>query len=179
MSNLLACVMNIITFANIYCLYPAGTLGDRRSLQIAPTGRGQNRQEAWQKYRERGWEMVKYPNWKERGGLRMSTAFRNGLRYVGDRFTWTVPLDMEGVDISSPYFQKPIQDWVSTNSWRLCAPKPGSLDFAKVELCVWSSPSLRWSYILSSDEGYEVRSIRAAEEAIQANREEIDRYART
>ncbi|KAJ7635105.1 hypothetical protein FB45DRAFT_910776 [Roridomyces roridus] len=77
-------VMNIITHASAYSLYPWSTFVTKRALQVGYSMT--NREDGRKKYIKRGWQMS-------------STAptcaeFEEGLRWVGDRHTWTLPLEL-------------------------------------------------------------------------------------
>lgn len=85
--------MNIITYEKAYCLFPYATLEERRALIVATDGPGQG--PAMEKYRERGWEMLLSLSSRERNSRDPSIPF--GFRFLGDRHTWTLPLDLNGV----------------------------------------------------------------------------------
>lgn len=91
--------MNIISYEKAYCLYPRGTLHERRSLlcrsTLLPT-----RPEALEKYRSRGFELIsgrqrRDPEYADEHKLYRS--FPYCTRYVGDPLCWTVALDMDGL----------------------------------------------------------------------------------
>lgn len=112
-----ACVMNFITYSAAYSLFARSTFEDRRSL-IMETSDGHSVPR--QKYRERGWRMV-YGRSKDLSSPNHTpSAFGAMERYVGDRYTWTIPLDVTEFDL--PWLTcraGEVIPIVEANSWRL------------------------------------------------------------
>ena len=85
--------MNVISYEKAYCLFPYATLEERRALIVPSDGPGQ--EPAIEKYKERGWKMLLSLSSRERNASNPSFAL--GPRFMGDRHTWTIPLDLTGV----------------------------------------------------------------------------------
>jgi hypothetical protein len=111
--------MNVITPTHAYSLYPFATFIQRRSLVCSTNGSDQKA--ALQKYRNRGWEMVKSPPVLEL--VSRKTDFKTRTRYVGDRFCWTIKLPgisaaTSGEDgLDEDEFEH--QEIIHTHSWSL------------------------------------------------------------
>lgn len=106
--------MNVVSFENIYSFYPYHTFVKRQALEISTDGHYQ--EAARSKYKERGWKLLQLGPWDERVGYRKWSPFRAGPRFVGDRYTLTIPLDMTGVQMISPHFAGPLRDCLTTYS---------------------------------------------------------------
>lgn len=109
--------MNFITYSAAYSLFPRSTFEDRKSLVVETSdGHAISRQ----KYRDRGWRMVYGRSEDLSSPNHMPSAFGGMERHVGDRYTWTIPLDVSQFEL--PWFTScagkaiPI---VKANSWRL------------------------------------------------------------
>ncbi|KAG2130045.1 hypothetical protein BD769DRAFT_1355817 [Suillus cothurnatus] len=93
------CVMNFITFDAAYSLYPVATFEERNTLQV---------------WRERPFHDLTVVNkYSERGFTWFSTLTASTFsqvssfhasedRTVGDRYTWKVALNIQGVDLRPP-----------------------------------------------------------------------------
>ncbi|KAJ7205021.1 hypothetical protein GGX14DRAFT_569168 [Mycena pura] len=79
------CVMNVITSDRAFALYPWATFVTKEAL-IVDTVR--NQQAGRQKYTDRGWTMIPTSSLSSNSELGVRVA-----RSLGDRFTWTMPLD--------------------------------------------------------------------------------------
>ncbi|KAI0076914.1 hypothetical protein K474DRAFT_1622018 [Panus rudis PR-1116 ss-1] len=152
------CVMNLISFEAAYSLYPRATLEERKSLICQ--SRSINREEAIDKYRQRGWELI---NGIE--GFHDAKLFHVSLpnsrvpsatRWVGDRHCWTMQLDTSGImlrSLQSTPRSKPLsRDPALGNSWkvdldRLEYPYKASMTFTPVQ-----SPFLYFGYICGTDQ---------------------------
>lgn len=92
------------------------TLEERRSFIISTDGPGQG--PAKIKYAARGWEMVGSLSQQELDSTMPS--FPLGTRFVGDRHTWTYPLDLTGIHSQRPPGHSVptlTQDPVVASSW--------------------------------------------------------------
>ncbi|KAJ7457385.1 hypothetical protein FB451DRAFT_593931 [Mycena latifolia] len=98
-------VMNVLTHDKGYALYPWSTFVTGEALIIETAGAGQ--QMGRQKYIDRGWEMINSPSLNQKSEL----GVRIG-RWVGDAFTWTLPLWYGASATRTP-------DLCRLNSWRL------------------------------------------------------------
>lgn len=83
--------MNLITHEKAYCLFPQATLEERRSLTyLHPVSAIEPDQIAYDKYSERGWDLV--------NGITRDefddpySSFARGTRFVSDRKCWTLPI---------------------------------------------------------------------------------------
>lgn len=81
--------MNIISYEKAFCLYPKGTFEEQCTLVTGCQSR-EKRQRALDKYRDRGWEVLH--NMHRR---RFHLVQRH--RWICDRHTWIMPLDLDGV----------------------------------------------------------------------------------
>jgi hypothetical protein len=163
--------MNVMTFDKIYSLYPYPTFVERRSLKVS--SHGVNQPAALIKYEERGWKIKdKVLDYRDRMRLHRLDPFRDGIRFVGDNKTWTLHLDTTGVDVTSTYFDQPLRDSLSMNSWdlrfevtRTELSKPYSINRTRV----WGSPALRYHYLIAPPYNEQVRGVFAAEKTIKEN----------
>ncbi|KAJ7635118.1 hypothetical protein FB45DRAFT_910829 [Roridomyces roridus] len=79
------CVMNVITHATAYALYPRATFITKQALKVSGTHASQ--EEGRRKYADRGWQML------SASLVPASPEFDfDLLRWVGDCLTWTLPL---------------------------------------------------------------------------------------
>lgn len=154
-----ACVMNLISYEKAYCLFPRATLEARRNLLIA-RGSGSDQLPAVRKYQERGWSpSLPNPFWER---VEHSPVFPFGNRFLGDRYTWTIPLDLTGVtppQILGPQSQVLTQDPVVGTSWEF-SYKQGEGGVPKYVII--SNPSLFYGYI-----NRKVNAIRAVQGAVE------------
>lgn len=140
--------MNVISYEKAYCLFPRATLEERRSLVVATDGPGQL--PALLKYEERGWEMVVSVSSRERTGRNPSFPF--GKRFIDDRYTWTIALDLSGLSLSrriTPLSPVLTQDPVSATSWtfRYLPDDGGEMEFGSI-----SDERLLYTYALDDEE---------------------------
>jgi hypothetical protein len=135
--------MNFISFEKAYSLYANETFEKRRSLVCESAGSIQ--EDAREKYVSRGWQLLTDVSDDEKESRRSS--LREGLRWVGDRSCWTLPLDCEGVDLSrciTPCIDFPIHDYLGLHNWQLrYIPAP------KISFKIFSSPVLKTNYVSS------------------------------
>ncbi|KAJ7641791.1 hypothetical protein FB45DRAFT_901016 [Roridomyces roridus] len=94
------CVMNIISHTSAYALYPRSTFIDNKALIIETVGAGQ--EAGRQKYAERGWELIHWPSVSHRSEIGVRV-----LRWVGDRFTWKIPISNAHLDMD----MSPLTSW--------------------------------------------------------------------
>lgn len=113
-----ACVMNIIAFDKVYALYPRATFEERVSLIMLDAHNYDG--DALDKYRRHGWGTIPriWPGHPE-----LDRCFALGhCHSIGDKHTWVVPLDMDGVTLQpclsplSPEFQ---WDPFKHSTWKL------------------------------------------------------------
>lgn len=78
-------VMNIITADWAYCLFPLRTVIRLEMQQVKDRPFTCSEKRAVAKYERRGWKCVSYKRRVEDGEFR-------GRRFVGDRYTWSIPL---------------------------------------------------------------------------------------
>ncbi|KII94493.1 hypothetical protein PLICRDRAFT_120574 [Plicaturopsis crispa FD-325 SS-3] len=139
------CVMNLISFANAYSLYPKATFEERRSL-ITPTAASSHMQtEGRDKYVSRGWKMTTLSR-QERDDPRSS--FGLGDRWLGDRLTWTLPLGAECPAIRSSEGSQLNTDNLALHNWCLRL----DLSDAVMEFEILISPALKFHYVTSMPE---------------------------
>ncbi|KAG1899749.1 uncharacterized protein F5891DRAFT_1128900 [Suillus fuscotomentosus] len=113
------CVMNFIAFDAAYSLYPIATFEDRSTLQVW-RARPLHDVSVAIKYGQRGFQWLSA---LPLGDTSLSASFYPHVtRTVGDRYTWKMSLDIQGIDLrpqmssSSTLFQF---DPVICNSWSL------------------------------------------------------------
>ncbi|KAJ7450074.1 hypothetical protein B0H11DRAFT_1928451 [Mycena galericulata] len=124
------CVMNIITHDKAYALYPNSTFVAKTALIVETSGAGQ--EAGRQKYVDRGWTMVPTPSVSSTSELGV-----RAIRWVGDHFTWILPL--------SPPPEDTHQDFCPLNSWYLdCAD-----DTTTTKWDLFEHPALEYSYVVS------------------------------
>ena len=124
--------MNIISHDKAYALYPQSTFITNRALIIETAGAGQ--EAGRQKYMDRGWTMIKRPNAGD-------DEFDDIVRWVGDRFTWTISL---------PPLLVAVPDLCIINSWELWVT-PSSVT---MQWHVLEQPTLlKHKYIVAPHEG--------------------------
>lgn len=87
--------MNIITADTAYAFCPKATFDTRTSLGFGGIDEGQL-SKAYKKYAERGWTFVKDLTWDKVQEISPSFAPET-VRYLDDKYTWRVPLDVEGL----------------------------------------------------------------------------------
>ncbi|KAJ7751128.1 hypothetical protein B0H16DRAFT_1419574 [Mycena metata] len=126
------CVMNVISHEKAYALYPSSTFIAHEALILKSAGSGpestSSREAGRQKYIDRGWSMVKQPS-----AVREELE-HNVVRWMGDHFTWTIPL---------PPLLVPVPDLCALNSWCI-EPSPES---AEMSCEVFSYAGLQFNYI--------------------------------
>ncbi|KAJ7635114.1 hypothetical protein FB45DRAFT_1143097 [Roridomyces roridus] len=121
-------VMNLISHASAYSLYPWSTFVTKRAVQVGYSMT--SREEGRQKYIDRGWQMS--------SSAPTSTEFQ-GLRWVGDRHTWTLPLPLPAKASKT--------DFATGNSWKF-DPQTHLHDIAGTQLGC-GHPHLRFSYFVA------------------------------
>jgi hypothetical protein len=142
---LVACVMNLISFETAYSLYPKETFETRRLLIFEYASPNQDIARA--KYASRGWELLGNVTDDEKTSL--YSSLRQGVRWIGDSFSWSLPLGSEDVDLSRcltprPIF--PIKDCLALHSWELSYCPSASIYFEILE-----SPALKTNYTMGND----------------------------
>ncbi|KAF7335577.1 DUF607-domain-containing protein [Mycena venus] len=120
-------VMNIITPYNAFALYPHSTFVTKEALIVETVGAGQEL--GRQKYVDRGWSMTPKPSLKRNSELGVRR-----LRWVGDKFTWTITLPPLTVNTT---------DMCCINSWQL----ENEDETTETTWKIWDSPVLRYKYI--------------------------------
>ncbi|KIM38281.1 hypothetical protein M413DRAFT_448016 [Hebeloma cylindrosporum] len=126
------CVMNLITHDKAYSLYPRPTFEERRSLVLHSNTA--ERERALKKYEDRGWTIIKKITKEETQNRRSS--FHAGLRYLGDRKCWTLPL--------SPKLDMAVGQ-METHTWGLSYSR--GLDVSMVYR-IFGSTNLRFCYLV-------------------------------
>ena len=125
-----ALVLNIISFSHAYSLYPRATFHDRIALHHLHTRAFKKRQTVVEaKYTQRGWRFLQdvptcdevdaaglgssnaaampvrkqpqYKEWRYVDDRSIARTFSTGPRWIGDKDSWIVPLDVAGVHIPS------------------------------------------------------------------------------
>lgn len=120
--------MNILSHNKGYALYPRSTFVTKKALIIETVGAGQ--EAGRKKYVDRGWEMVSAPS--VNNGLEVGVRL---VRWIGDRFTWTMPVSCTG-DIT--------RDLCPINSWQLdCNYYKTSTSWSLLK-----DPAFKYQYIL-------------------------------
>jgi hypothetical protein len=144
---IVAVVMNIISYEKAYSLYPRATFEERRSLICATAGFHQ--EPARTKYVNRGWKMITIVPAQEQDNP--LSSFRKGLRWLGDKLCYTIPLSLEGVHLAPPVHSlAPVpRDFLSIHTWSLeHAADPAKT--AVLHFVILVSPVLRNNYAISN-----------------------------
>ena len=84
-----ACVMNVITFNQAYCLYPRATLEERLSL-VCTDRQDDVIERVYERYHQRGWSIIRTLG--EVGSRTSDPALSDTTRCVNDCFSWTISL---------------------------------------------------------------------------------------
>ncbi|KAI0076957.1 hypothetical protein K474DRAFT_1707755 [Panus rudis PR-1116 ss-1] len=98
-------VMNAISYRAAYSLYPLATFDERKALVNMYTDLDERKQEALEKYKQRGWEMIEYRD--ERKYPEYTLLF--GPRMLDDHRIWTMSLDTTGIP-SRNLFKHPAKE---------------------------------------------------------------------
>ncbi|CAL1699944.1 unnamed protein product [Somion occarium] len=172
------CVMNVISFENAYSLYPKATFEARSSLVCATDGPKQ--EPAMEKYKERGWTMVKQTSVAE---LKDLFHFkRASCRYMGDKYCWTIPLDKDSItELVQPGIGKVssmlTHDPVAASNWKLIYNPilGGSMHFDSL-----SETHLELKYVYASEQMvsllYSVTSLFPSHEVRARRLKGVQRY---
>ncbi|KIJ64107.1 hypothetical protein HYDPIDRAFT_28996 [Hydnomerulius pinastri MD-312] len=145
------CVMNFITFDAAHSLYPIATFEERRSLGM-PNSRSTT-ESALDKYIRRGWRIFFLPTPLDTTNPTKPPFMLNETRWVSDRYTWVMPLDMTGVrerPPPNPYSQALSADPVVYNGWKLKPP----ISFEQGYACSYHSLQttiFRYNYVLPDE----------------------------
>ncbi|CAK5277957.1 unnamed protein product [Mycena citricolor] len=118
-------VMNIITHAHAFSLYPRPTFIENKFFAIDTSFLPKKIHAARQKYVDRGWRMASKQEHAEVSDV---------ARWIGDKFTWPIVLP------PTPDSGK-VSDMVSINSWNHWG--------TKTDYSIASDPHLRNKYILN------------------------------
>jgi hypothetical protein len=106
----LAIVHNFISYSHAYSLYPNATFIHRQGLCIERAT--ERYQEALAKYRVRGWDIQESP-------LVCRADFHVDVnRWVNDRMSWVIPLDVDGVELPQSRCARS-DDLVAVNNFKL------------------------------------------------------------
>ncbi len=145
--------MNVISYNAAYCLFPRATLEECRSLiSRISQERPIRRAEGLIKYSARGFSMLQFLDSDELRTPKWSRSFTFGPRWVGDPYTWIIPLDMEGVlppPPPNPYSSARSQDPVILTSFSV---RYNSCDGAIMEFKIVKSPVLKFPIVTSGSD---------------------------
>jgi len=149
--------MNFITHDKAYCLYPLGTLQERRA--VITTGLSEN-DPVMHKYAARGWTMISHttPDMMDE-----HSAFAPGTRRVGDSRCWTLPI-LPILDYS-----KPTRNMVEANTWKLrhfAAQEP------EIHFKVLVGPDLEHTYLVADSRLQDYLSLTFNDDEISPEEEE-------
>jgi hypothetical protein len=139
--------MNFIAFDAAYSIYPKATFEDRHALILSPKINLRKIAIALGKYARRGWSFTT-DIWSHDKNMREKTFFLDVGRWVRDRHSWVVPLDVSGIErpplsTSSVGFS---WDPVVYNSWRLTHLQPQRISVAFLKL---DSTIFRYAYLVA------------------------------
>ena len=129
-----------------YSLYPYATFQQRRSLACGSDGT--KREEAREKYRERGWIMERRIDILE--ARDKQSDFKVGRRWVGDARCWKIPL--RPPLSSNPQAEGLIRDRITSNSWNITH----SLRRSKMVFVHPDASGLRFEYLCADAEVLEL-----------------------
>lgn len=112
------CAMNVITPYAAYALYASATFDMRKAMKLCPDFRRRTEAETVsERYIQRGWTHIS-PTTDEEIRQVSPLFFPNIVRFVNDRKTWKVPLDVVGLSKSHSGHPSQLDPFVC-NSWRL------------------------------------------------------------
>lgn len=138
--------MNVISYNAAYCLYPYATFEERRTLAMSVAT--PNEAEALGKYAVRGWRIL-HDVWAHEENNPQSSFYMFKNRWVEDRKSWIIPLNLTGVVLRPPpsatsdtFFWDP----VIQNSWKLTRGKGGKL---LMTYYVAKSTVFRYNYLVA------------------------------
>ncbi|KAG9314971.1 hypothetical protein JVU11DRAFT_4080 [Chiua virens] len=94
--------MNLITSDAAYSLYPLATLVERTGLGMPNSMNGPNAPAAISKYIQRGWRIYFTPRPEDLERPLEPPFVLKNRRWIGDKYTWVVPLDQTGVKPRPP-----------------------------------------------------------------------------
>ncbi|KAH7890359.1 hypothetical protein F5I97DRAFT_17360 [Phlebopus sp. FC_14] len=147
------CVMNFIAFNAAYSLYPLATFEHRSSFAMSKTRNSITTDNAFAKYSQRGWHFYFAPRPRDVAGRHCTPFMFGATRWVGDNYTWTLPLDTTGImarpatNTSSEPFP---WDPVVYNSWSL-RTKYGGLE-TKCDYFPLQTTVFRYNYCFSDED---------------------------
>jgi hypothetical protein len=119
--------MNVISYNAAYCLYPRATFEERRTLAMSVSTDGEA--EALSKYAIRGWR-IQYDVFAHEEGKPQSSFYMHQTRWVDDKRSWVIPLDVTGaIKRPPPSLTSSTFTWdpVEQNSWKLARSEGGKL----------------------------------------------------
>lgn len=117
--------MNIIAYNTAYSLYPRSTYENRRALLMRTPAPSDRHYQAIKKYEKRGWKMIQSCSECLHSGQNDLSAFGEMERYIGDKYTWTIPLTVDGVQVPDYMMTKDENGTqapgsaLCVNSWKL------------------------------------------------------------
>ncbi|KAH6916768.1 hypothetical protein BKA70DRAFT_1417555 [Coprinopsis sp. MPI-PUGE-AT-0042] len=164
------CVMNFFTHIAAYSMYPSMTFDKRISLALG-SETYERTAIAFQKYTSRGWS---FPETLDHNSVKNMKGFLiyDTLRNLGDKHTWRVELDTQGLDLdkSSPFNSFSSANPFHCNTWTLEREYDGwsqEIEFG-ISYHIYRSPLLEDTYLI------EGRSFREALEALEDYAQNVD-----
>ena len=183
--NNLALVLNVISYSHAYSLYPRATFHNRVSLELIPNATFD--ESVRTKYSARGWrfiqqlprtsiellnsitgQLIRYPTndgcsecahcrRKREEEESIIRAFPTGPRWIGDKHSWVLPLNLEGVQLptrlgdsstSTPMSRDP--SFITT--WRMVDRRPeGGLVGKKIEAKLLAGNGFWYTYVITDE----------------------------
>ncbi|TCD64339.1 hypothetical protein EIP91_004249 [Steccherinum ochraceum] len=145
---LAALVMNVITYNALYCPYPRTVFSEERTVVCNTTGIHGTDGAALDKYRQRGWNVVRPAELDVDGRRSVEESFHVGIvRSFTDRYSWVVPQDMTGVtlpDARTPMTTERTHDPIECASWKMVL----GASAAGMRYQVVSSANLEHRYVM-------------------------------
>lgn len=145
----LAIVHNFISHSHAYSLYPNATFIQRQGLCLERAT--ERYEEALAKYRARGWDI------RESALDYETDFFLDAHRWVDDRMSWVISLDMDGIDVPTLLSGVPfssLDDPVTVNSFRMTF-KPTTQREPQAQMVmnyeVLVHPLLRYQYLIADE----------------------------
>ncbi|KAJ3014961.1 hypothetical protein NUW54_g1164 [Trametes sanguinea] len=147
------CVMNVISYNKAYCLFPRATLEERRSLMTSvAVGPGRLGTAGFFKNSDTGHRLITTLPPEETSMDRPSRSFPCGPRWIGDRDTWLIQLNMRDVlpppppnAVSSPRRHDPVV--MTSFSMRYDDDEGATLHFYVVD-----SPAIRYAFVCGDED---------------------------
>jgi hypothetical protein len=138
--------MNVISYNAAYSLYPRATFEERRTVSMSVSN--DSEEDALGKYAIRGWKIL-YDIFPHEQKNPKSSFYMFQTRWVDDKKSWVIPLDLTGVEMRPPLSETSdafTWDPVIQNSWTLARDNS---DVLLMTYHVAKSTVFRYNYLVA------------------------------